>query len=141
MNILLIKKKVRSSGACRKRGSGIYAPTLGEAHTIRTGFSYKVRVQVRKAPVVRCDMGVSGDSGRLPTRCGRRNAEVSRVTRVSRPPVVQKETWGDSGDSSRSPTRHGRRNVEVSQVSQVTRVSCPPIVKKEKQGDSGDSGE
>jgi len=37
---LVIKKKVRSSGAGHKRGVGIYAHALGQAHTIRIGFGY-----------------------------------------------------------------------------------------------------
>lgn len=105
----VIKKKVRSSGAGRKRGAGVHAPALGQARTIRTGFGYRVRARVRKAPAVRCD---TGDSGRSPARRGRRNAEVSPVTRVGRPPVVQKETRGDSGEVARPSCSGKRGSVE-----------------------------
>ena len=71
-----------------------------------------MRARVRKAPAVRCDTGVSGDSGRSPARRGRRNAEVSWVTRVSRPPVVQKETRGDSGEVARPSCSSKRGSVE-----------------------------
>ena len=82
---------------------------LGQAHMIRAGFGYQVRARVRKAPAVWCDTGVSG---RSPTHHGRRNAGVSRVTQVSCPPVVQKETRGDLGEVSRPSCSGKRGSVE-----------------------------
>ena len=66
----VIKKEVRSSGAGHKRGAGMDAPALGQAHTICPGLGYLVRARVRKAPAVRRDTGVSGDSGRFPAHRG-----------------------------------------------------------------------